>query len=250
VLGRGGGSPPRLTLRTFMRTLRSTPMTCPYCRQEAPVIVRGVRAYCTACGAPRSIVTAPEAVNVVGQPARVGGTIAGTLGWAALLMGLALTLILGAIAGLLSGGAALWVGGFVLFCTLAVAVPLIAGGRKLKRSGEDRVRAAQEHAIFALASQRRGELTVRDVARALSVRESEADVLLTDLARRQDGSVTLEVDDNGGLSYLFHDLRASHGARVVAPPPRARVAAPPRVIDAELIDEDVYVTPEPRRASR
>jgi hypothetical protein len=235
-----------LTLRNFVRTFRATPMTCPYCRQDAPVVVRGVRAYCTACGAPRSLAMAPEAVNLAGQPAKVGGTIAGTLGWAALLVGLAVTLVLGGIASVISGGAALWVGGFVLFCTLAVSIPLIAGGRRLQRSGQDRARAAQEHAVFALAAQRRGELTVRDVARVLSIRESEADVLLTDLARRQDGRVTLEVDDNGGLSYVFHDLRA---ARVAAPPP-VRIAVPPRVIDAELIDEDVYASPEPRRASR
>lgn len=214
------------------------------------MVVRGVRAYCTACGAPRSIVTAPEAVNIAGQPAKVGGTIAGTLGWAALVLGMGFALILGALAGLVSGGAALWVGGFVLLCTLVVSVPLIAGGRKLQRAGEDRAREAHEHAVFALAAQRRGVLTVRDVARALSLREAEADVLLTDLARRQDGRVTLEVDDNGGLSYVFHDLRPAPSVRVAPVPPRVRVAAPPRVIDAELIDEDVYATPQARRATR
>lgn len=221
-------------------------MTCPYCHQDAPSIVRGVRAYCTVCGAPRSLATVHTAVNVAGQPAKVGGGIASVLGLAALAVGLTIALVLGAVANLIFAmGTALWVGGTVTFFTLLIALPLILGGRRLNQVGDDRARAAQEHAIFALAAQRRGVLTVREAASALSLREGEADDLLTTLAKRQDGRVTLEVDDNGGLSYLFHDLLPATASRVrVAPPPwQAPVRAPqaasaPRVIDAELIDED------------
>jgi hypothetical protein len=218
-----------------MLKFRSAAMTCPYCHQDAPPIVRGFRAYCTACGSPRSIVTAAAAVNVAGQPARLGGDIAHALGWLALAGGLAFALVLGAIAYFLFAlTAALWVGGLIAFGALAVSLPFILGGRRLHQAGEDRVHAAQEHAAFALAARRRGVLTAREVARSCALREEEADALLTDLARRQDGRVTLEVDDDGGLSYVFHDLLPTA--------PRVRVAPvpwPTRVIDAELIDDEV-----------
>ena len=232
-------------------------MICPYCHQDAPSILRGVRAYCTACGAPRSLATAGDAVNVAGQPARVGGGVASALGLIALAVGAATAFVLGTVSGLVfSMAAALWVGGGIAFFTLVVALPLLFGGRRLSQAGEDRSRAAHEHATFALAARRRGVLTAREAARALSIREEEADALLTDLARRPDGRVTLEVDDDGALSYVFHDLRVvgMGGDRPVvqAAPARVRVAEPPRIIDAELIDEeeDARAKPAARHASR
>jgi hypothetical protein len=243
-------------------------MTCPHCQKDAPTIVRGVRTYCTACGAPRSLIDAPEAVNVAGQPAKIGGTVFQALGAVALGIGLMVALVLGGVAGALFGGpAALWIGVPIAMVTLIVALPLMGGGRRLQRAGEERGRAAHETAIFALAAQRRGILTVRDVAHALSIREDEADALLTTLAKRPDGAVVLDVDDNGGLSYRFPDLVSSHvagapgGARVrvadqpwrVPEPsaPPARVASP-QIIDAELIEEqdEGRARPMVRRASR
>jgi hypothetical protein len=237
-------------------------MSCPNCHQDAPTIVRGMRAYCTACGAPRplvaSVVSEAGAVNIAGQPARVGGSIAGGLGVAALIAGAVLALIFGGLAGLIfTVSTAIWVGGTITALTLLAALPLILGGRRLRQAGEGRVREAQEHAVFSLAAQRRGLLTVRDVARALSVREAEADALLTDLAKRPDGRVTLDVDDEGGLTYTFHDLRPAAAGRVrVAEQPwqtPTRVAQPgaaPRIIDAELIDEEGAPPAAARRAVR
>ena len=255
-------------------------MTCPHCHQDAPSIVRGGRVCCSACGASRS--TAAEAANLSGQPfvpvqpLRIGGGIASVLGWVVLSIGLMISLGLGGLAYLLwAMTGALWIGGTIGVLTLLVALPLLLGGRRLTQAGEDRARAAQEHAVFGLAARRRGVLTVREVAGALSVREDEADSLLTTLAKRPDGRVTLELDDNGGISYLFHDLRpatravdgGSPGAPVRVRVPEqpwtapARVIAsspPPRVIDAELIDEDdalarpgaMQETPASRQASR
>jgi hypothetical protein len=239
-------------------------MTCPHCHKDAPTIVRGVRAFCTACGAPRSLTTAPEAVNVAGQPARVGGTVVRVLGAMALGIGIAVALALGGIVGAFFGAtAALWIGVPITLVTLVMAIPLMRGGRLLQRAGEERGRAAQETAIFALAAQRRGVLTARDVARALSVREEEADALLTALAKRPDGAVVLDVDDDGGLSYRFPDLVPVQGGarvrvadqpwRVPAPPVRVvPEAPPPRIIDAELIEEqdEARAQPAVRRASR
>jgi hypothetical protein len=234
-------------------------MTCPHCHQDAPSIVRDGRAYCTACRAPRSIFTAGDAVNVAGQPARLGGGIASVLGWLALSLGLTISLGLGAVAYVLFAmTGALWIGGTVAVLTLLVALPLLFGGRRLSQAGEDRARAAQENAVFGLAARRRGVLSVREVAGALSVREDEADSLLTTLAKRPDGRVTLELDDNGGISYVFHDLRPTTPSRVRVPeqpwtvPVRATMpAASPRVIDAELIEEDdALARPAARHASR
>ncbi len=240
-------------------------MTCPHCHQAAPSIVRGMRAYCTACGAPRSVASAVEAVNVVGEPARLGGGIASALGWVVLALGLLISLGLGgAVYALfalfaLSGG--LWVGGVLAALTLLVALPLLLGGRRLTQVGDGRAHAAREHAVFGLAARRRGVLTVREVAGALSLREDEADDLLTALAKRPDGRVTLELDDDGGISYVFHNLRPVTTARIRVPeqpwtvpvtmgtPVRVAPSAP-RVIDAELIEDDDALARPRRHASR
>lgn len=213
-------------------------MICSNCHQDAPSFVRGARAYCTACGAPMPIFSAPEAVNVAGQPARIGGGIAGVLGWVALSAGIAAALVLGGIAqAIFAASAGLWIGGVVGFCTLLVALPLILGGRRLRRSGEDRVLEVQQQALLSHAAQRGGVLSARDGARVLSLSEAEADALLTTMAKGSDGRVTVEVDDDGRISYVFHDLvKAAPRARISEQPWRAPEKAP-RIIDAELIDE-------------
>jgi hypothetical protein len=250
-----------LTGGRFVSTLPLPVMTCPRCLQDAPTIVRGVRAYCTACGAPRPLATVPTAVNVAGQPARVGGGVAGVLGKVALVTGLLVALVLGSLANAIFPAATLgfWLGGVISVLTLMISLPLIFGGRRLRRSGESQIRAAQEQAVFGLAAQRRGVLIVRDVALALSLEPGDADALLTSLAKRPDAGVALDVDDNGALSYRFVDLVHSTPASRVrvaeqpwAPPVRVAPAAPaPRIIDAELIeDEEALAVPAPRRATR
>jgi hypothetical protein len=203
-----------------------------------------------------SLAGAPDAVNVAGQPSRVGAGVASVLGWMVLVLGLGAALVVGAI------GQAIWpaaVVGWVLGTligvpTLLVGLSLLFGSRRLQRAGDERSKGAREHAIFALAARRQGVVTVGDVAGALAVRDAEADALLTDLARRPDGRVTLEVDDNGGLSYVFHDLRPGTGKRVEVTGPRMRVPQawqPARVIDAELIEETEHDGARPvRQAAR
>lgn len=67
-------------------------MICPHCKQDAPTIVRGLRAYCTACDAPRSMLS-DTPINVAGQPSKVGGGVASVLGWFILLGGLLTALV-------------------------------------------------------------------------------------------------------------------------------------------------------------
>ena len=228
--------------------------TCPHCHQDAPTIVRGLQAYCTACGAPRSLTEAPAAVNVAGKTSKVGGGVASVLGWMVLIGGGAFALLLGLLVGaLFPASIAGWVMGLgVGVPTLLVGLALVLGGRKLNRVGEDRARDAQEQAVFALAARHDGVLTAADLARALSIRADEADALLTTLAKRADGQVSLEVDDNGDLSYLFPKIA---GRRFEVPAPKPRVAGPwqpPRVVDAELVEqaEEEAAAAAQRRASR
>ncbi|MFT3767126.1 MAG: hypothetical protein QM820_16640 [Minicystis sp.] len=222
-------------------------MICPNCRQDVAPIVRGVRSYCTACGGSMPFTAAPEAVNVAGQPAKVGGGIAKAFGWFVLGLGMLVTLGMGAVAGaLFTAATALYVGGFFAVLTLLVAIPLLLAGKKLQESGASRELQARERAVLALAAKHRGVLTVPNVARALEIQDADADALLTALAKRPDGKVTLEVDDSGTITYVFRDLVAAaapqqrvrvggEGWRV----PNAEPAKPgARVIDAELIEEE------------
>ena len=190
-------------------------MICPHCKQEAPTVVRGLRAYCTACGAPRSLL-GDTPVNVAGQPAKVGGGIAGVLGWITLIFGSLTALALGALL------QAIWTasivgyifGGFLGTVSLLVGLGLIFGGRKLQQSGNLRSQSAREQAVFALAQRHEGSVTAADLARSLSISEQEADALLTEMAKRPDGRVTLEVDEDGTLRYFVTALADGRWRRV------------------------------------
>lgn len=217
-------------------------MRCPNCQQDAPTVVRAYRAYCTACGAPRPITTAPEAVNVAGRASKVGGGVAKVLGFSVLGFGTLLTIVLALIANLVAPGSpAPWVIGALAFVpTLVIGLMLVLGGKEIRKAGEEKERDTKEHAIFALAARSGGSVTVADVARALSIRNEEADDLLTTLAKQADGRVSLEVDDSGELFFLFPHLIAATRVRVDATANKARVATPwqdPQVIDAQLVEE-------------
>lgn len=221
-------------------------MICPSCRQDAPTIVRGVRAFCTACGAPRGLL-GNNAVNVAGKPAKVGGGIASVMGWIVLVGGTFASIVLGALFNMLwtvAGSAAagtigLIVGGFFGAITLVVALSLLLGGRKLSKTGAEDRRKVLVQGIYALGGKQRGSLTPRDVARHLQITEEEADTLLTDLVKKGDGRVTLEVDDDGTLRYtipeLFPPVRIDP---TVAPSPKVRVAPSAAIPDAEFEEDD------------
>ena len=225
-------------------------MICPSCRQDAPTIVRGVRAYCTSCGAPRPLLGS-SAVNVAGKPMKVGGAIASGAGWATLIAGSAASLGAGlityfiflAIGATTAGTVGLVVGGFVGILTL------LLGGRKMSKTGVDDRRKVLEQGIFALAGKQRGSVTPRDVARQLSITEEEADALLTDLVKKGDGRVSLDVDDDGTLRYTVPELLPavridSDGARKDS---KVRVAPSAGIPDAEIEEEAAGETVEKDR---
>ena len=185
---------------------------CPHCRQNAPIIYRGALAYCTACNAPRPPFSA-KAVNLAGQPSKIGGTVAKVFGWAVLLGGLFVAATLTAIL------QALWPAGFLGF---AVGIPLglvalfvggllLFGGGKLRKSGETAERDAQFEAVYAMAATRQGVVTALDVGRSLGMRTDQADAVLTEMTKAFPDYVSLEVDDAGGLFYKLTGIGAHAG---------------------------------------
>lgn len=189
-------------------------------------MLRGVVGYCTACGTPRSPLHTTS-IELAGRPARVGGGIARGLGWVVLFAGLLAAVGLGAVLqAIFPAGVAGWlVGGIVTFVALAVGATLLFGGRALERKGEEARRATVERAAFALAATHGGTITAGDLARAVGLSASEADALLTELAKRPDSSVDVDVDDDGRVLYRFEPLPEGGAGR------RYRVADDGRTIE-------------------
>ncbi len=177
---------------------------CPRCGQRAPIVLRGLEATCTACGGRRLPFTA-KSLNLAGKGSRIGGAAARFFGWASILGGVSLAAFIGLLvqslwpAGLLGYAFAIP----ILLISLAIGITLLVGGSRLGRHGAQREKSTQLEAIRSMAAHNRGVLTARQVARTLSLPEEQADAMLTELAKRPDERVSLDVDDDGNLFYLF-----------------------------------------------
>lgn len=217
-------------------TMPSLPQ-CPHCRKNAPIVYRGMMAYCTACGRPRAPFAA-SAVNLAGQPSKVGGSVARILGWLVLVSGLLVALMLGALLQAIfpAGVAGFVIGGIIALVTLLVGTLLVRGGKTLHTSGDEKERATRTHAVFALAANRGGVLSTLDVAQALALPPATADALLTQLAKEDADRVKLEVDDNGAITFVFPE------ATTFAPNPHARVSIhesePPRADEQDVVEAE------------
>ncbi len=218
---------------------------CPRCRQNAPIVYRGVAAYCTACGAPRMPLAA-SSVTLAGKGSKVGGAIARVFGWVVLVGGLSTGLLVaGILQWILEGGVAGYViGGPIAFASLVFGYLLLRSGKSLERHGTGEEKGARTRAIFALAQNRGGMLSAMDVAQALDMPHAEADALLTDLAKTASDQVSLELDDSGGIYFRFPSFLGAwqgHGVRVDAGVSPSRVGSPSvplaevEVLDAEVI---------------
>ncbi len=184
---------------------------CPHCGRDAPVVYRGIVAYCTACGALRLPLTTPS-INLAGQPSKWGGTLASVSGWLVLLCGLSIALGLGLLLGAVATTAVAFAIALpVALITGGVGVALIASGRALRRSGIRAQQALREQALLEALAERQA-LTAADAARALGIDVGTADALLTALAKRDPERLAIEVDDQGIVWY-----RAATAA------PRARI---------------------------
>jgi hypothetical protein len=214
-------------------------------------VLRGIDARCTACGARRIPFTA-QALNFAGKASRIGGAAAKFIGWASLVGG---TSVAAFVALLLQS---LWPAGFVgyafaiptLLISWAIGITLLIGGNRLDKSGNAKERTAQLEAIRSMAAHRRGVVTAREVATTLDLSEPQADALLTNLAKDPDEHVSLDLDDDGNLYYLFglegEELAAARW-RIVGGP---RVNVPPGSDAGQRAEAEAAALEEQERALR
>jgi len=183
---------------------------CPYCQNDAPVVYRGMVAYCTACGAVRPPVLPTKSINLAGQPSKVGGVVAKVFGWLVLFFGLTAATVIGALfQAIWPAGIVGWALGIPMaLVSLAMGISLLVGGKSLAKSGQDTEDAVREKAIQGLASTHGGILTKDDVARALSVTVLEGDAYLTHLAKTKPDDIAVDVDDSGNVLFRFRAIAA------------------------------------------
>lgn len=167
-------------------------------------MLRGIDARCTACGAQRIPFTA-KALNLAGKGSRIGGAAARFFGWAMVIGGISLATFIALVV------QSLWPAGYLgyafaiptLIVSLAVGIFLLVSGRRLGQYGEQKEKSTQLEAIRSMAAHRGGVITAREVAETLSLPVAQADFMLTELAKDPDGNVSLDLDDDGRIYYLF-----------------------------------------------
>jgi hypothetical protein len=179
-------------------------MWCPHCRQNAPIVYRGVFAYCSACNKPRPPFSA-KALHAAGMPSKIGGTVGKVFGWGVLIAGLLMAATLIMLFYFLNPASAMgWaVGVPVMVLSLLVGLALLYGSSRLHRSGTETERETRQQALYALAANRGGMLTALDAARALNLSVADVEAVLSDWAKNDSDHISMEVDENGEVFYLF-----------------------------------------------
>ncbi len=186
--------------------------TCARCGRDAPIVYRGVVPSCTACGAVRVPLSGPS-VNLAGKPARVGGAFATFLGILVLVVGGSFSLGVWLLAfALTTPGIALGLSLPMALASLVFGVLLLGGGRRLGRAGRAAEVGVREQALLALAAER-GGITSADGARLLGTSVSEADALLTAIAKREPDRLGVDVDDHGIVWFRAVGVRIG-GVRI------------------------------------
>jgi hypothetical protein len=204
---------------------------CPHCQTTAPIVYRGMMAYCTACGAPR-VPLASASVTLAGKPAKLGGTVTRVLGWIVLVFGLCFGAMLGLLLTAIFSNAlvGIAVGLPVVVASVIFGALLLHSGSVFATSGTGKEREARKKAIFALAEHQDGIVRARDAAESIGVSETEADAILTDFAKTMSDIVSLELDDSGGVYF-----RIANAARV--PPYANRVRVDANAPESHVDDE-------------
>lgn len=146
-----------------------------------------------------------SAVNFRGKPAKIGGAVASVAGWVLLAGAIVAALIVGALFQALFPSAVLgWVlGGVIAFAGIVGSLVLLFGGRALRRFGANASYSARLQALGTLAAYQRGIVTAQMASESLALPLAQADAFLTQLAKQPDSGVTLEVDDDGRITYRF-----------------------------------------------
>lgn len=202
--GRKKGRLQQVTFQSHHERYAGVSMVCPHCHQNAPIVYKGVFAFCAACDQPRAPFSA-KALNFAGQPAKLGGRVGRVVGALVLIFGLLLAAALTLFFQLLWPAANV---GYALGLPLAlisvvVGVLFLFASRRLRRSGADAERQAKVEAIYALAVHRGGTLTAKDVAGSLQLDANNVEALLSELAKTEPDHVALELDADGQPFYLF-----------------------------------------------
>lgn len=179
-------------------------MVCPHCHQNAPILYKGVFAFCSACDKPRAPFSG-KALALAGQPSKLGGRLGRVLGALVLILGsssaAALVLFFQFLWPAKSIGYAL--GAPIALISIVLGSLLLIVSKRLGRAGAEAERRARMEAVYALAVNRQGMLTPADTARSLQLDPAIAEALLDELAKTQPEYVSLEFDDQGQSFYLF-----------------------------------------------
>lgn len=210
-------------------------MVCPHCHQNAPILYKGVFAFCSACDKPRAPFSG-KALALAGQPSKLGGRLGRVLGALVLILGsssaAALVLFFQFLWPAKSIGYAL--GAPIALISIVLGSLLLIVSKRLGRAGAEAERRARMEAVYALAVNRQGMLTPADTARSLQLDPAIAEALLDELAKTQPEYVSLEFDDQGQSFYLF--TRA--GTRPHPFGAKYRVGAEGRVRVADVLGVD------------
>ncbi len=179
-------------------------MRCPHCHQNAPVVYRGVFAFCSACDKPRAPFSG-KALHFAGQPAKVGGSVGRVVGYLVLVLGLlaaaAIMLFFQLLIPERNIGYA--VGLPLALISTVLSLVFLFASSKLRRAGTETETQTRLEALYALAVNRGGTLTAADAAHALGIAPKEIEAVLDHLAKTQSDYVQLEIDQDGKPFYLF-----------------------------------------------
>jgi hypothetical protein len=127
--------------------------------------------------------------------------LASVFGALVLLIGLALAGGLGLLLyATVTVAVALAVAMPIAVVVLVIGIALLKSGRSLSRWGADAARATHDQALIALTAHR-GAVTAAEAARALGVTVSDADAMLTGLAKREPERIAVDIDEHGAVWY-------------------------------------------------
>jgi hypothetical protein len=179
-------------------------MLCPNCRQNAPVVYKGVFAFCSACDKPRAPFSG-KALAFAGRPSKVGGRVARVFGLLLLVFGLLAAAAVLIFFQLLvpDKNIGYAIGLPIALSSVVVSCVLLFGSSRLRRLGSDVERQTRIEALYALAVNRGGTLTAHDASRALHIDALQLEALLSELAKELPEHVSLELDESGQPFYLF-----------------------------------------------
>jgi hypothetical protein len=162
-----------------------------------------------------------EKAPVIAKASKVGGVVAGALGWLVLLFGLSFAFGLGLLFRVIwSLGVGLAFALPLAIMTLGMGIPLLMGGKALRRSATETERDMRERALFSMLSDR-GRVSAVQAAGVLGMRVDEADAHLTALAKQQPDRVAVDGDEQGTVWYRAAAVPFPEGSW--APPARVRV---------------------------